>query len=102
MLFLFKLSPFLPQARRGETANTGIFSYPGKWDNEFNPKRTIPHHFTVSPSQTNEVSMMRTTAGMSYIEDGQLGCQAVELPYKGGELSMVVILPDEITGLQVG
>ena len=45
--------------------------------------------------------MMYLKSKFSFVEDDTLACTAIEIPYKGKDLSMVVILPDEDFGLEV-
>jgi serpin B len=49
---------------------------------------TAPFH---APSRTMAVVMMHRQASLPYVEEETL--QAVELPYAGGELAMLVVLP---------
>jgi serine protease inhibitor len=66
--------------------------FKGKWKAEFDPNHTAPADFTLSSGEKTKVSMMNQKGMFGYrcIE----GVQMLELPYKGGELSMVVILPE--------
>ena len=45
--------------------------------------------------------MMYAKRKFAYIQDSDLACSAIEIPYKGKDLSMVIILPDADFGLQV-
>ncbi|KAK1339643.1 hypothetical protein QTO34_018197 [Cnephaeus nilssonii] len=60
--------------------------------------------FSTVQKDTKTVKMMyqKSTFPFGYIED--LKCRVLELPYQGGELSMVILLPDDIedeaTGLK--
>ena len=43
---------------------------------------------------------MQLTTDFKHVEDdGELGCQVLELPYQGEELSMVILLPFDTYGL---
>ena len=75
--------------------------FKGKWENEFDPDATRPLPFKVSPGNTKEVQMMYAKRKFAYIQDSDLACSAIEIPYKGKDLSMVIILPDADFGLQV-
>ena len=74
--------------------------FKGKWENEFDPDATRPLPFKVSPGNTKEVQMMYAKRKFAYIQDSDLACSAIEIPYKGKDLSMVIILPDADFGLQ--
>ena len=73
----------------------------GDWDEQFEAHNTRSHPFKVSPEETKSVPMMCAKRKYAYIERQDLKCKAIEIPYKGRELSMVVILPTEDFGLQV-
>lgn len=60
------------------------------WQNEFNPAATSDRIFHGSAGDS-KVPMMTMTGTLSYAEAS--GSQLVELPYKGGRYSMLVMLP---------
>jgi len=75
--------------------------FKGKWDKEFDPRSTQQLPFKISASLgAKDVPMMYLKSKFSFVEDEQLSCKAIEIPYKGKDLSMVVILPDEDFGLE--
>jgi serpin B len=62
------------------------------WQNKFYEESTIiDAPFTRLDGTTGTVAMMNQTGYFNYTEGS--GYQAVELPYDGGELSMLLILP---------
>jgi len=67
--------------------------FKGLWEEEFEPAGRMP--FYLLNGSTVEVEMMRKEGRFGYTA-GE-GYEAVEVPYKGGELSFVLILPDEGT-----
>ncbi|XP_035824103.1 leukocyte elastase inhibitor B isoform X5 [Aplysia californica] len=75
--------------------------FKGKWDEEFNPNLTRPLPFKVSPSNTKDVPMMFAKRKFAFFQDESLACTAIEIPYKGKDLGMVVILPNDDFGLEV-
>ncbi|MGI5837337.1 MAG: serpin family protein, partial [Chloroflexota bacterium] len=62
------------------------------WKYPFENASTRPVPFTLLDGSQTDVPMMSQTKSLSYAQ-GE-GYQAVELPYDGDELSMVVLLPD--------
>jgi serpin B len=65
--------------------------FKGKWSLEFQESATRPRTFTRADGTTAEVPMMEAEAEFAYAERD--GTQLLELPYDGGELSMIVVLP---------
>jgi serpin B len=63
------------------------------WKYEFNENRTRDDPFYRLDGSESTVPMMRQTESFGYTEGD--GYQAVELLYDGGELSMVIFLPQE-------
>lgn len=66
------------------------------WKNEFNPSATSDRTFHGSAGDS-QVPMMNMTGTLGYAEAA--GSQLVELPYKGGCYSMLVMLPE--SGLEI-
>lgn len=65
------------------------------WATPFKEEATSPATFTKLDGQTATVSMMRQTSSFAYAKGD--GYQAVALPYEGGALEMLVVLPAEGT-----
>lgn len=63
------------------------------WANEFDKGLTQEDVFHLLAGGTTTVPMMNRTGFYNYAAGA--GYQALELPYAGGQLSMLVILPDE-------
>ncbi len=61
------------------------------WQHQFSATATTDASFTRLDGTTATVALMNQTAYFSYAEGN--GYQVVELPYDGGELSMLVLLP---------
>jgi len=77
---------------------TNAIYFKGQWDTEFDKKLTRPAAFMPAASKdfrgrvaAVQVPLMNQTAKFGYLETERM--QALELPYKGGELSMLVLLP---------
>jgi len=66
------------------------------WANPFAKGGTANQPFHLSGNRDCNVPLMHHLDAVRYMEDGEF--QAVELPYHGGELSMVVLLPRRIDG----
>lgn len=78
--------------------------FKGLWKDKFEKQDTTDAPFRLNKKDTKTVKMMyqNTKLPLGYIRD--LKCKVLELPYQGEELSMVILLPedieDESTGLQ--
>ncbi len=70
---------------------TNAIYFKGNWVVSFDPQATKKDVFFVSEDKTVEVDMMKLTADFNYFEDEKV--QILELPYAGGNLSMIVVLP---------
>ncbi len=73
-----------------------IYFY-GEWMDPFSDKATKEEAFYVNANKTVEAPLMMRMGNYYYMENKLL--QAIELPYKGNVLSMVLILPKEKGGL---
>lgn len=71
--------------------------FKGNWRSKFPIGLTEDQPFHVSTEKAVTAPMMQQTAEFGYAEFP--GLQALEMPYAGGEISMVVLLPRNVDGL---
>ncbi len=72
---------------------TNAIYFNAAWLNQFEKDRTDPATFNSLDGSTTTVQMMHQTEDFNYTEGDNY--QAIELPYSGNELSMVILLPKE-------
>jgi serpin B len=70
------------------------------WEFPFDPASTRPGQFTRADGTTVDVAMMHYDEYLPSLWTDNL--QAVELPYGGGALSMVVIAPTDLAAFEAG
>ncbi|XP_038210156.1 alaserpin-like isoform X3 [Zerene cesonia] len=73
--------------------------FKGLWQNPFNKHATSEKDFHVSKDKTNKVQMMYQKSEFMYGESTELKAQILEMFYEGQEASMVLVLPNEIDGI---
>ena len=71
--------------------------FKGNWNSKFDSKNTHEKDFYISKRKTKKCKMMQQKQKFRYEDFGNFS--AIELPYKGNHLSMIVFLPKEIDGL---
>jgi len=76
---------------------TNAIYFKGRWAIEFDKKETKDSPFHITTSKDVTVPMMYLKEDFKYTEADNL--QILELPYKGEDLSMIVLLPKEIDGI---
>jgi serpin B len=102
----YKIKDLFPQGSLGSLTRlvlTNAIYFKGTWVKQFDEAKTMDEDFRVSSGQTVRVPMMRLTgneAVFNYSETGEL--QVLEMPYEGGDLSMIILLPkdDNIESLE--
>ena len=70
------------------------------WLAPFDEKATAPGAFKRLDGSTIDVPTMHDTLGLRYAEGD--GWQAVELPYVGRQLAMLVVVPDDLASFEAG
>lgn len=76
---------------------TNAIYFKGDWADQFNKKATYDEPFFTGDGKSAEAPMMHRTAKYGYFDNDQL--QALSMPYKGKELSMLFLLPRKKDGL---
>ncbi|MGA2569478.1 MAG: serpin family protein, partial [Terracidiphilus sp.] len=76
---------------------TNAIYFKGTWLNPFRVSSTEDEEFHLTAKQSIKTPMMNRTGGYRYYDGGSF--QELELPYKGEELAMVVLLPKKTDGL---
>lgn len=76
---------------------TNAIYFKGDWLTPFEKRLTKPLDFSLVADQRIKTDMMHRTGTMSYMENNEL--QALEMPYQGNRLSMIVLLPKKKDGL---
>eukprot|EP00061_Rhincodon_typus_P009762 g33511.t1 len=74
--------------------------FKGNWEKKFDEDNTEERPFIVTKNESKPVKMMcqKGTFNTAYIEE--VATNVLELPYTQDELSMIILLPDEIGGLE--
>jgi serpin B len=72
--------------------------FKASWDTPFEPEATQDADFHLVDGTTAPVPMMRQ--GLDARAGAGEGWQAVELPYKGGRASMVLVVPDDLAAFE--
>jgi serpin B len=70
---------------------TNVIYFLASWEHPFKTESTTKEPFHLSKGTTVDVPMMKQTRHLAYAET--IGWQAVEMPYNGRQLSMVLFLP---------
>ena len=71
--------------------------FKGDWRLEFKKESTRRAPFHLTPEKSVEVDLMYQQADVNFARTDNV--LAIELPYRGGNLAMVVLLPTKVDGL---
>ena len=76
---------------------TNAIYFKAAWTNQFSKSQTQNEDFHLSSTETVKAELMHETKGGPYFRGPAF--QALELPYKDDDLSLIVLLPDAPDGL---
>ena len=76
---------------------TNAIYFKGDWASQFKKDLTKDEPFHLTADKKAEAPLMHQTGEYGYFDGGSF--QALELPYAGKDLSMVVLLPKKVDGL---
>jgi serpin B len=76
---------------------TNAIYFKGLWESAFSKQYTSADTFHVSASRSVRVDMMNRTGSFRHLDEATF--QALELPYRGRAVSMVILLPKAVDGL---
>lgn len=96
-----RIRDILPDGAIGPSTRlvlTNAIYFKAAWQFPFKEERTAPGDFTLADGSTVSVPMMTGGARVRYGEGD--GYQALEMPYEGGELSMLLVLPSALGELE--
>lgn len=90
---------FKPGVLSGDTrlVLVNAIYFKGNWVTQFDKRATTPQPFHLAAGKDVEAPLMRLEKQFRYTETPDL--QALEMPYSGNDLSMVVLLPRQVDGL---
>jgi serpin B len=91
-----KIKDIIPQGALDELTRLVLANavyFKAAWLRPFETDATQPGPFHLPDGTTADVPMMHEQSGFSWMQGG--GYRAVELPYAGWQLSMLILLPDE-------
>lgn len=98
-----KIKGFLPPGAVNQDTRLALINaiyFKGTWLHAFKREKTHHAPFLTGSDRENviEVDMMSRTSKHSYFDDRENNCKIIELPYSGDDVSMLIILPNEIDG----
>nr|XP_031548269.1 serpin B4 [Vicugna pacos] len=74
--------------------------FKGQWHQKFKEENTVEEKFWLSKDRSKSVQMMKETNDFNFASLEDMQVKILEIPYKGGELSMMLLLPNAVDGLQ--
>ncbi|XP_042560385.1 leukocyte elastase inhibitor-like [Clupea harengus] len=78
--------------------------FKGDWEMKFYRGNTTEVQFKINENESKPVQMMHQTATFPFTYVPDVDCQILELPYEGKDMSMLIMLPnnmeDNTTGLE--
>ncbi|XP_021561643.1 LOW QUALITY PROTEIN: serpin B13 [Carlito syrichta] len=77
-----------------------IVHFKGQWDREFQKESTKEEEFWLNKSTSKSVQMMTQSHSFSFTFLEDLQAKILGIPYKNNDLSMFVLLPNDIDGLE--
>ncbi|KAB1256387.1 Serpin B13 [Camelus dromedarius] len=77
-----------------------VIYFKGQWDREFAKENTQEEEFWLNKSTSKSVLMMTQHQSFSFMILEDLQAKILGIPYKNNDLSMFVLLPDDIDGLE--
>jgi serpin B len=95
-----KITDLLPAGALGAATRLALVNavyFKGKWEHPFEANRTASRQFFLLPGSSVMVPQMNETAELKVVSIP--GADILELPYQGGALSMVLLLPGATDGL---
>ncbi|XP_056099242.1 leukocyte elastase inhibitor-like isoform X1 [Rhinichthys klamathensis goyatoka] len=102
-----KIKDLMPQGAIDEMTKLVLVNaiyFKGNWEKKFPKEATSDGQFKLNKNQTKPVKMMHQKAHFPLAFIPEMNSQVLELPYVGKNLSMLIILPNEMedatTGLQ--
>jgi len=102
-----RIKDLLPPGSLDDTAVlvlTNAVYFKGEWKYRFKESATLDQPFRVPGRSAVKVPMMQQTEKLRYTHTDRgepAAAQVLELPYKSGDLSMVIILPDADDGIKM-
>ncbi|NXO10351.1 OVALX protein, partial [Oriolus oriolus] len=77
-----------------------VIYFKGIWKTAFKEEHTREEPFNVTERESRPVQMMCQNSTFKVARVAEEKIKILELPYASGELSMLVLLPDDISGLE--
>jgi serine protease inhibitor len=90
------LAPGVLSARTRLVLTNAIY-FKGNWETQFDKAQTKEEDFHLSSAQNVTAPLMHREGRFNYFNGGTF--QVLEIPYKSQELSMIVLLPNDVGGL---
>jgi serpin B len=84
-------------SQRTKLVLTNAIYFKGDWQTQFDKAQTGEEDFHLSAVQNAKAPMMHRDGGFNYFDGGTF--QILEIPYKSAELSMIILLPNDVGGL---
>ena len=99
-----KIKNFLPPKAVDPDTRLALINaiyFKGTWLYAFQRERSYHAPFYTSSDRDNfvEVEMMTRKSNHNYFSDEEHDCQIIELPYSGNDISMFIVLPNELDGV---
>lgn len=76
---------------------TNAIYFKGNWQDQFEETKTASEDFYLTAAEPVKAPLMHRTGSYAYFNAGAF--QLLDLPYKGRDLSMIVLLPNAVDGL---